>query len=226
MNYLKQRHSRVILSCFLVSSLLLWQFPAVDVRVSESFFDEGFVLSDAAWVQLIQHFIAFFLCVSTLSVLGLYVFNTSTKRGVLGVDGRKTLYLFLVLGLGAGLIVNVIFKDNFGRARPRDIVEFGGTKHFTPAFVVSRECRSNCSFTSGEGAGAFFSLALARALSRRRSILLLMFGFGCAVSFSRIAAGAHFFSDSVVSFFVMLTLADVLHYYIVLPKEARSAGSG
>jgi hypothetical protein len=35
------------------------------------------------------------------------------------------------------------------------------------------------------------------------------------------AAGAHFFSDCVVSFFVMLILADALFYYMILPEPER-----
>jgi lipid A 4'-phosphatase len=120
------------------------------------------------------------------------------------------------------LIVNVVFKDHFGRARPRDIEEFGGSKRFTPAFVISSECDSNCSFSSGEGAAGFFSMALALALSRRRAIFLAAVAMGSLVSLSRIAAGAHFFSDTVVSFFVMLILSDVLFYYVVSSRPARN----
>ncbi len=39
------------------------------------------------------------------------------------VDGKRVVYLFLVLIIGAGLIVNVVFKDHFGRARPRDVTD-------------------------------------------------------------------------------------------------------
>ncbi|MBC8025886.1 MAG: phosphatase PAP2 family protein, partial [Steroidobacteraceae bacterium] len=92
---------------------------------------------------------------------------------------------------------------------------FGGSKQFTPAFVVSRECDKNCSFSSGEGAGGFFALALALALSRRRAALAAAFAVGCVVSYWRVASGAHFLSDTLVSFFVMLIVADVLYYYVV-----------
>jgi len=43
------------------------------------------------------------------------------------------------------------------------------------------------------------------------------------VSFCRIASGAHFLSDTVVSFFVMLIVADVLHHYLVLGAFEREA---
>ena len=221
MSYLKLGRTRIILACFLTSSLLLYGFPGVDIQISRIFFDNGFNLKDQWWQTLLREGLVHFLWLSMASVVAVYVLSKLSKRSVCTVNGKKVCYLFLVLLLGAGLIVNVILKDNFGRARPRDIEEFGGSKHFTPAFVVSDECDRNCSFSSGEGAGAFFSLALACALSRRRAIFLAAVGFGSLVSFSRIASGAHFFSDTIVSFFVMLIITDVLYHYMVLPVAER-----
>lgn len=217
-SYLKQQRGRLILACFLIASLLLSQFPGIDLQVSRVFFDKGFPLKDQWWQAWCRDGMSYFLWASMATVVGIYVLNRVSKRNLYGVDARKVCYLFLVLVLGAGLIVNVILKDNFGRARPRDIEEFGGSKHFTPAFVVSRECNTNCSFSSGEGAGAFFSLALVMALSRKRAMLVAGVALGSLVSLSRVAAGAHFFSDTVVSFFVMLIVADVLYHYMFLPE--------
>ena len=45
---------------------------------------------------------------------------------------------------------------------------------------------------------------------------------GSVVSVARIAVGAHFFSDTVMSFFVMLIVADVLYYYVVLTDADRA----
>ncbi len=218
LSYLKRQRARTILACFLMASLLLVAFAGVDIYISRLFFDDGFYLADQAWTTLLHESVGWFVVVSMVSVVGMLVFNCFSKRNSFGVDGKKVLYLFLVLILGAGLIVNVILKDNFGRARPRDIEEFGGSKHFTPAFVITSGCDRNCSFSSGDGAGAFFSLALAVALSRKRAMAAAAVGFGILVSFSRIASGAHFFSDTVVSFFVMLVVTDVLHYYMFLPR--------
>jgi membrane-associated phospholipid phosphatase len=46
--------------------------------------------------------------------------------------------------------------------------------------------------------------------------------YGAVVSFSRVATGAHFFSDSVVSFFVMLIVTDVLYHYLLLPATEKA----
>lgn len=221
MSYLNLTRARIILACFLVSAIVLSGFPAIDIGISRIFFDQGFYSKEQWLHQLIHGGMDYFVGVAMMLITGIYLFNRLCKQSLWNIDGKKICYLLLVLILGAGLIVNVVFKDSFGRARPRDVVEFGGTKHFTPAFVVAHECNKNCSFSSGEGAAGFFSLALAAALSRKRAVLAASVGFGVLVSWSRIASGAHFFSDTVVSFFVMLILTDILYYYMVAPKSAR-----
>lgn len=44
---------------------------------------------------------------------------------------------------------------------------------------------------------------------------------GVVVSLARIASGAHFFSDTIVSFFVMLIVADLSYFYLVLTAADR-----
>jgi lipid A 4'-phosphatase len=100
-------------------------------------------------------------------------------------------------------------------------VEFGGSQVYTPAFVASNACHKNCSFSSGEAAGGFFAVAVAWALGRRRALVAAGLGLGAFVSFCRVASGAHFLSDTVVSFFVMLLVADVLYYYLVSAETAE-----
>ncbi len=220
MSYLKLPRAQLVLLCFLTSSLLLAGFPDLDIRVSSLFYDgTRFYLAKQGWVRLLHQCASYMVGLSMTSIVGLYAFNRFSRRNVCGVDGKKVIYLFVVLILGAGLIVNVLFKGNFGRARPRNVEMFGGSHQFSPAFVVTDECAKNCSFSSGDAAGAFFSLALALALSRKRAILLAAFGFGALVSFARIASGAHFLSDTIVSFFVMLTITDIMYFYMLLPKH-------
>jgi lipid A 4'-phosphatase len=223
MHYLKLPRSRTILGCFAASSWVLMAFPNIDLYISGLFFHDGFHLRQQWWTTFMHESLGYFLCLATATVLGLYLYNKVWRRNLCQVDGRRVVYLFLVLVVGAGVIVNVVLKDNLGRARPRDVTEFGGSKLYTPPFVVSRECDKNCSFSSGEAAGGFFTLALALALSRRRRVFVSALGFGVFVSFCRVASGAHFFSDTVVSFFVMLIVADVLHYYLVAERVSSSA---
>lgn len=216
MSYLRTQRARRLLLYFVISSLPLVVFSDLDLLISRLFFDHGFHFAAQLWTKLLHEAVGVFIAVSVVGVIGIYAFNKLSQRNLCGIDGRKVLYLLLVLMLGAGLIVNVVFKNHFGRARPKDLQEFGGSRQFTPAFVVADQCSSNCSFSSGDAAGAFFFMAFATALSRRRVIAGAAVGFGVAVSLSRIAIGAHFFSDTVVSFFVMLIVADALYHYMLV----------
>ena len=220
MNYIKQTHTQILFLCFFISTTILVMFSSLDLQISNLFFDNGFYLDGDEWEKLLYHSVKFFLLTSLISVIGLWLFNKYMNKNIFSIDGNKTLFLILVLVLGSGLLVNALFKENFGRARPRDIVEFDGTKEFKPAFVISQECNTNCSFSSGHGSAAFFSLALALLFKYRKTALLIAFIYGCSVSFARMAVGAHFFSDNVVSFFVMAITTDIFYYlFFLMPQK-------
>jgi lipid A 4'-phosphatase len=221
MSYLKLPRTQCILALFAISSLSLVLFPDVDLRVSSFFFGgRGFHLAASWWAVALHESVGYFICAALATVVGIYWFNRLASRNVCGVDAKVVGYVFLVLILGAGLVVNAVLKNGFGRARPRNLVQFGGEQQFTPAFVLSEECATNGSFPSGDSSGAFFSFALALALSRRRASIVAAAAFGGLVSFSRIASGAHFLSDTVVSFFVMWITADALYYFMLLRRRA------
>jgi lipid A 4'-phosphatase len=218
MDYLKLRRSQVILASFAIFALFISAFPAVDIAISSLFFDGKSFSRDQWWQKLLQQGLGWFLPLSVGAVALLYACNRLFSLNICGVDARRVVYVFLVLAIGCGFIVNFSLKDHFHRARPRDIVEFGGTKVFTPAFQVSDQCRTNCSFSSGDAAGGFFSLALALALSRRRAVYITGLAVGVVMSLSRISSGAHFFSDTVTSFFIMLIVADALFFYLLAAR--------
>ncbi|HKU88944.1 MAG TPA: phosphatase PAP2 family protein [Steroidobacteraceae bacterium] len=219
------RRSQVILASFAIFAVFVIAFPGVDLAISSLFFDGKTFLRDQWWQRLLQQGLGWFLPISVGVVALIYVCNRVWKRNICCVDARRVLYVVLVLAIGCGFIVNFGLKDHFHRARPRDVVEFGGTKLFSPAFQVSNQCRTNCSFSSGDAAGGFFSLALALALTRRRSAYVAALAVGVVMSFARISSGAHFFSDTVTSFFVMLIVADVLFFYLLAPRAATAVVS-
>lgn len=220
-SYLNLGRTRAILGFFLALSLLFVVFPGLDHRVSALFYDDGFYMASQRWTDVLHGSVPWFVCTSVALLLSAYVFNRLLKRNLFGVDGRKVAYLLLVLTLGGGLIVNGILKDGFGRVRPRNIEEFGGTEQFTPAYVIGSGCDRNCSFSSGDVAGAFFSLAFILVFKRKRAITTAAVGYGVLVSAARIGSGAHFLSDTVTSFFVMLIVADALYYRMFLFNSAQ-----
>jgi lipid A 4'-phosphatase len=128
---------------------------------------------------------------------------------------RKCLFIILCVGLTAGLITNVILKDHWGRARPVQVSQFGGTATFTPVWVISDQCSRNCSFVGGDASFAFCALAPALLATRRRKLWIsAALGFGTMISLGRIAAGAHFLSDCVIAGLVTVLVVTEIHKWM------------
>jgi lipid A 4'-phosphatase len=202
---------------FIVSSLYFVFFPHIDLAVSGYFYKNGdFIANNTWWGDFLYHSLKPVVTLGALIPFLIWVYNKFARKNVLNLTGKKVAYILLVLALGPGLIVNSLFKEHWGRPRPNQIVQFGGDKTFTPAFVISDQ--GGHSFSCGHNSGAFFLLALALlATKRRRFWLSLVFVYGILISFVRIAEGGHFFSDTVVSFFVVYIISYAL--YGVLFKE-------
>ncbi|WP_439273734.1 phosphatase PAP2 family protein [Pseudochrobactrum sp. HB0163] len=122
---------------------------------------------------------------------------------------HKLLYILSVYTIGAVAVVHSL-KFLVGRARPNEIAEFGGELLFTPAWQIAHICHKNCSFPSGEAASAMAMLAVPLAIGGiyRTPLLLITAVAAFAFSLNRVAMGAHFLSDIVLSWlFVALVMA-------------------
>lgn len=117
------------------------------------------------------------------------------------MPGRAMVLMIVTLALAPGLLANVILKDEWGRPRPAEITEFGGSYDFVAWWDPRGECAKNCSFVAGEPSGAFWTLApAALAPAPWRPIAYgAALAFGAAVGLLRIVAGGHFFTDVVFS---------------------------
>jgi lipid A 4'-phosphatase len=105
---------------------------------------------------------------------------------------------FLVIAgiLGPGAVVNWGFKDNWQRARPYQVADFGGDKLFSRAAVMTDQCDNNCSFVSGHVACGFFFTSL-MLIQRKRKVAWAMTGSlaGIVIGFARMSDMAHWLSD-------------------------------
>jgi lipid A 4'-phosphatase len=112
---------------------------------------------------------------------------------------RRLAALAWVSLLGSGLLINAGLKEHWGRARPVQVTEFGGSGHFSPALVPTDQCRHNCSFVSGHAASGFVLMAvgLMGTVATRRRWLLVGLAWGLVASLARIAQGGHFLSDTL-----------------------------
>ena len=112
---------------------------------------------------------------------------------------RPGVYVMLVTAIGSGLISNMIFKDHWGRPRPKQVIELGGDEAFvkvlTPDFGLVGK-----SFPCGHATMGFLFFAVALVLFKRRPLLAwiamtLAWVLGGLLGAARILQGGHFPSD-------------------------------
>lgn len=200
---------------FLVLSLLFIFVPQIDIATSSLFYENSeWFLKRTPIESFFYYSVRPIIIMTALIFIAVFAFNSIKKRDIFGINKRIFLYVFLVLALAPGLIVNAGLKINWDRARPIEIKEFHGAKEFTPAFVISDQ--NGESFSSGHVAAAFSLYGLALLAKRRRQLwinLSLAYGFGMCIA--RIAAGGHFLSDTITSFFLVYITTNLLYYYII-----------
>lgn len=172
------------------TAFVFLSLPQIDLAVSRLFVTDGqgFALGRQPPFTWLHDTVPLVLGAAVVTVLTLALLRRLAVA--------KAVYLLLALALGPGLLANTILKDNWGRARPAQITEFGGTRNFTPPLLMANQCAKNCSFVSGDGAAGFAAIAFALLAARRRALALTAaIGIGLLFGGNRILQGGHFLSD-------------------------------
>ncbi len=202
---------RVMAVAGLLFAALFLAFPGLDLITSRWLYTpaRGFVLDGNLLTDFVHEHLGW---VALAAAVSIWLANRTTNGAMTTAHWRKqAAYILLVLIIGPGLLVNVVFKDHWGRARPVQVENFGGHALFSPAWIPSRQCGTNCSFVCGDSSVGFSLLALAFLSRRPRRWFLAAIGVGTALGLMRMAQGGHFFSDVVFSFFAVYFAAWLLH---------------
>jgi lipid A 4'-phosphatase len=205
-------------------------WPTLDLAVSRTFVqpDGTFWLAKSVLAEEIR--MPIWLTSCGLAVCAALMLCVSLVRGRLAqTPWRLWAFIITTYVTGPGLLVNVLLKQNWGRARPVTVVEFGGTKLFTPPFEIAGQCSKNCSFVSGEAASAAV-MVIVLAVCFRDSIprkwrpamyvgLAALFLIGSGM---RVATGRHFLSDVVFAGLFMLIIARGLYlaFAVISPRPS------
>lgn len=203
-----------------ISAAVLILFPQMDVAVSAWFYDEAGRFFPFR-VHPLGEFarkvvpVLLFAAAGVTALLG--AASWVRRRPLCGITHRHALLVVLSLALGPGLVVNVLLKDNWGRARPSTIERFAQPHQtplrYTPPLVPSDQCVDNCSFPSGHAALGFWTVSFALLVPprRRRAAMAAALAFGVGMGLVRIAQGGHFLSDVAASGLVVVGLTALLH---------------
>jgi lipid A 4'-phosphatase len=210
----------IALALALVIGLLFGIYPELDLKLAALFYDpqtRSFPLKLNRLASLARDaamWIAWGLAAPAIAALVVKLIRPDRP---LMISGRAVVFLLVTLTLSAGVLTNLTFKSYWGRPRPVVVNEFNGDLPFVPWWDPRGGCGRNCSFFSGEGATAFWTLAPAalappawRPLAYTAATL-----FGAVTSGLRMAFGGHFFTDVAIAglvTFLVIWLAYALIY--------------
>lgn len=192
----------------------------LDVRVARHFYVSGVGWPHGAefpW-RFLKHYGVIPAWIVALSALGIWV--ASYSRPALRHLRRGAIFLVLVMVIGPGVLVNNVFKEQWGRPRPKDLVEFGGRRQYVAPLIKSpREYGG--SFASGHAATGFYLLVpyfLLRRRSRWKAAAVFATGiiYGTLMGYARVAQGAHFVSDVLWALGMVYMSAVALFYLLRL----------
>ena len=210
----------VICALFLVVAVS----PSVDLTISSYFYKNGtFYLSDWGFFPFLRFGLPeIFIAIAAFFGLA-WLYGFVRHQWLWKINTRVMLFTTGSMLLGPILIVNGIFKSLWGRARPFQIIEFGGNKNFTSPLIISDQCDWDCSFMSGHTAVIFWSLALAMLLPHhyRKWGITIVILLGIATGVARIAQGYHFFSDVFFSATITYALILWLHFKLFPEQYCR-----
>jgi len=216
---------KIYLIAFTLATILFTGFPELDIWFSSLFFENGFFfLYNSPAVVMICHSAEVVVWILSIGLIILLFY----KRNPFSLNRKKVAYLLIVLVLGPGLIVNVLFKEHWGRARPGRITEFGGVQKFTRAFVISDQCRQNCAFVSGHASIGFYLVSFGFIWrTHRKKIIGGAIFYGALVGLARIMRGVHYLSDIVFAFFFVYIIAFMVYEFMfIFPYRHKTPSSG
>lgn len=187
-----------------ITTAVFTSFPVIDLWVANLFAAPGggFPLLANPVLGLFRKLYGLLFIVSSIVVAIMFLFNLLVR-----LDTKVPIQIWgfacAVFLLGPGLLANVILKNNWGRARPSQIQDFGGTANFTPPFLFTDQCERNCSFVSGEVSAISSVMIILVVLlwhtfpDKRRLLVSGATIIGIAGASLRIVEGRHFLSDAL-----------------------------
>jgi len=206
-------------------TLVFW-VTNLDIRIARYFYhpelDNPWVVGSYPFWQFFYNLIPVLSAVILLGTLLIIAVTTIFKRGL--SLRLPAIYILCCLLLGPGLIVNTLFKDNWGRERPRDVIELRGREVYTPPLQYNGNNGDGRSFPSGHSSVGFFLISFYFLWKRHNQTLANVALFstvliGGCTGIARMAEGGHFFSDVLWSAFITISISYLLYLWLYVNRS-------
>jgi lipid A 4'-phosphatase len=206
----------VQMAVLVLVTVLLERFD-VDRRLAAHFYraDDGWYLSKSPlWVWLYAYgtIPGLMLTLGALiaCLAGFYVPYLRSWR-------KPCLLVVLTAMIAAGLLVNAVLKQYWGRPRPSQTVELGGKWDYRPIFPPGPPGKG-ASFPCGHCTMGFVFLAMAGFYRQNKALAVSGVAagmvLGVLLSVGRMVQGAHFLSDAIWSLGIVAMTASIVYMYL------------
>ena len=201
---------------FILISIFVAVGDSIDIYISSLFYlgQQQFVLQSEDTVTIIFRKIfipAILICLLILPLI-LICFKKNKLYFYFKFSFREFFLIFVSVLMNLIIIVNVLLKNLWGRARPNEIEQLGGKEIFTPWYEISNACYSNCSFVSGD-ASVGFSIIILYLITKNILFFWSSLIMGLSIGLIRILEGGHFFSDVILSGLVIYLFSYAQFYF-------------
>jgi lipid A 4'-phosphatase len=219
----------VLLVILAVLGTLPFWLTDLDLRLAAAFYhpaadDPWYQAQEPLWLLLYQlaPMLSGLVMIGSLAVLAV--------SGLVARWRRLRIYAVFVIAvslLGPGLLVNGLFKEHWGRPRPHQLTEFGGTKAYLPPLVPGQSGEGKA-FPCGHSSVGFALVAFVLIWLRRRprlaaAALGATLAVGGLLGAGRIVAGDHFLSDVIWSGVMVYAVALGLYYFVMRIPQREDA---
>ncbi len=218
----------VLLALIVLATFIFLKDGIWDLKLAAKFYHPENL--DSPWFEQDQFLWKFFYFAAPV-LTGIFIFPSlvvytlSFVKEKFAIYRKQSLFVILIVLVGPGILVNTIFKPGWGRPRPREVIELGGTKVFQ-TFTQRGEPRSGMSFPCGHCSVGFSTIALYFLMKRRRKKVAIVIGaaatgLGLLMGVGRMADGAHFFSDVIWAGLMTYIPAFVFYYKLRLYEDQK-----
>ena len=218
MNKKKLLLELVVVVVVLLAGTFIFRSTDLDLQIQRAFYSntEGWFRENLPVYYLSYHYGNIPAILTVIGAILLLV--VGFKKQKYALYRKINIYIILGMLIGPGLIVNALFKEHWGRPRPRHIEEFGGRMEYLQLWDKGVS-GAGSSFPCGHASMGYFFFVFFFILRKKKktlSIFALLFSlaFGTVIGVSRIAQGGHFASD-VLWTAGFLYLTSLLLYHLL-----------